>query len=314
MAPKVEDVGTADPTPTPEAGRERALLLADIISDTPARDTVVLDIHDLSPLMFGVRFEHGGDRLIRLITAVELAACRFADSVITVHEPYREELAAHGVDRTKITIVMNSPDERLIAAARQRAAAGDGGTTDRWTAVYHGTITEWYGVPLLIRGAALAAETIPGLDVQVIGEGDDLPEARAAAEELGLGERVTFSERYLPIDQVLECVAAADCGTVPNLISPLNELTLSSKLLEYVALSVPVVVARLRTLAHHFGEDEVTFFAPGDAQGLADAMRWVAEHPEEASAKAERALRRAEAYRWQENRDRYVGLLRSLTR
>ena len=31
------------------AGRERALLLADIISDTPARDTVVLDIHQLSP-------------------------------------------------------------------------------------------------------------------------------------------------------------------------------------------------------------------------------------------------------------------------
>jgi ribosome-associated protein len=30
-------------------GRECALLLADIISDTPAQDTVVLDIHELSP-------------------------------------------------------------------------------------------------------------------------------------------------------------------------------------------------------------------------------------------------------------------------
>ncbi len=30
-------------------GRDRALLIADIISDTPARDTVVLDIHELSP-------------------------------------------------------------------------------------------------------------------------------------------------------------------------------------------------------------------------------------------------------------------------
>jgi ribosome-associated protein len=29
--------------------REQALLLADIISDTPARETVVLDIHELSP-------------------------------------------------------------------------------------------------------------------------------------------------------------------------------------------------------------------------------------------------------------------------
>ena len=34
---------------SPWGDRERALLLADIISDTPARDTVVLDIHELSP-------------------------------------------------------------------------------------------------------------------------------------------------------------------------------------------------------------------------------------------------------------------------
>ena len=39
MSSEVEDVGTADSTTTPEAGRERALLLADIISDTPARGT-----------------------------------------------------------------------------------------------------------------------------------------------------------------------------------------------------------------------------------------------------------------------------------
>jgi ribosome-associated protein len=49
VPPKFEAVGTADLTVTTQAGRERALLLADIISDTPARDTVVLDIHDLSP-------------------------------------------------------------------------------------------------------------------------------------------------------------------------------------------------------------------------------------------------------------------------
>ena len=41
-----EDARTLLP---PTNGRETALLLADIISDTPARDTVVLDIHELSP-------------------------------------------------------------------------------------------------------------------------------------------------------------------------------------------------------------------------------------------------------------------------
>jgi glycosyltransferase involved in cell wall biosynthesis len=273
---------------------------------------VLFDIHDLSPLMFGARFETGGESALRAITAVERAACGFADGVITVHEPYVEELASHGVDAAKVTIVMNTQDERVIAAARERGAQRDEASAAAWTAIYHGTITEWYGVPLLVRAAALAQAQIPDLRLEIVGDGDDLPQAHAVCDELGLGDRVMFSDRYLPIAEVLERAAVADCGVVPNLDSPLNELTLSSKLLEYVALGVPVVVARLRTLAHHFSDDEVTFFEPGDAQGLADALQWVAEHPDEARAKAERARRRAEAYSWDENRERYVALLSSL--
>jgi hypothetical protein len=45
-APSEEQERRATP---PIEGRARALLLADIISDTPAKDTVVLDIHELSP-------------------------------------------------------------------------------------------------------------------------------------------------------------------------------------------------------------------------------------------------------------------------
>ena len=272
---------------------------------------LLFDVHDLSPLMFDARFSGGGG-LQRVITAVERAACRFADGVVTVHEPYREELASHGVDPAKITVVMNTQDERLTEAARLRAQERSAGR-DGWLAVYHGTITEWYGVPLLLRAAHLARESIDDLRVAIIGEGDDLPQARAVADELDLGDTVTFSGRYLPIGEVLEQAASADCGVVPNLESALNDLTLSSKLLEYVALGVPVVVARLRTLAHHFGEDEVTFFEPGDAEGLATALRWVAEHPDEARVKAQRAQRRASNYSWAENRERYVALLRSLT-
>ena len=273
---------------------------------------VILDVHDLSPLMFGERFADRGEGMLRIITAVERAACRFAHAVITVHEPYRDELAAHGVDPDTITIVMNMPDRALVQAARARAAGTDRRSGDPWTVLYHGTITEWYGVPCLMRAAALAREAIPTLRVAVIGEGDDLPEAHRVADELALGGTVRFSDRYLPISEVLDRVAASDCGVVPNLMSALNELTLSSKLLEYVALGVPVVVARLPTLAHHFSADEVTFFEPGDPQGLADALQWVFEHPDEARSKADRATLRAVAYDWNQNRDRYIALLRTL--
>ena len=78
-----------------------------------------------------------------------------------------------------------------------------------------------------------------------------------------------------------------------------------------LALGIPVVVARLETLAAHFGPEEVTFFEPGDATSLADALRWVAVNPDAAREKTKAAGRRAREYSWQENRGRYVELLTS---
>lgn len=54
---------------TTAAGRDRALYLADVISDTPARDTVVLDIHQLSPFAdYFVITAGANERQLRAIT------------------------------------------------------------------------------------------------------------------------------------------------------------------------------------------------------------------------------------------------------
>jgi ribosome-associated protein len=56
-------------TDSPVEGRERALLVADIISDTPAQDTVVLDIHELSPFAdYFVITAGANERQLRAIT------------------------------------------------------------------------------------------------------------------------------------------------------------------------------------------------------------------------------------------------------
>ena len=49
MATDAPNTAAAVTSASLSEGRERALLLADIISDTPAQDTIVLDIHQLSP-------------------------------------------------------------------------------------------------------------------------------------------------------------------------------------------------------------------------------------------------------------------------
>jgi glycosyltransferase involved in cell wall biosynthesis len=226
--------------------------------------------------------------------------------VITVHEPYADELVRHGVDPRKVTVVMNSPDNRLFDGL---VNGGPRGTRSAFTVAYHGTITSWYGLLLLMRALSMLPGDRQWWRALVLGEGDALDEAMALAEELGVAQRIEFSGRYLPIRDTLARIMTADCGVVPNLSLGLNRFALSSKLLEYVALGVPAVVARLETLALHFNDDEVTFFEPGDAQSLASAIQWVAQYPDEARAKAERARVRLEDYSWPIQSRRYLDLL-----
>jgi glycosyltransferase involved in cell wall biosynthesis len=104
-------------------------------------------------------------------------------------------------------------------------------------------------------------------------------------------------------------VRSADVGVIPNLPSQLNRFALSSKLFEYVALGVPVVSADLPTIREHFDDEEIRYFRAGDPDALAEALFDVASDSTAARARAERALKRYEAYRWPPNAARYAELL-----
>jgi glycosyltransferase involved in cell wall biosynthesis len=272
---------------------------------------VVLDIHDLSPHMFDARF--GGGRwarpVERVLRSIERSACFVADRVITVHDPYRDELAANGVPSGKIVVVMNAPPSAVVELGR--TAAANGQHSGSFVVAYHGTVTHWYGVDLIIQAIARLGDRIPNLRGLILGEGDALSSAEALAHQAGVASRIEFPSTLLSQAEAVSRVAGASCGVIPNRQSHLNRFALSSKLLEYVALDIPVVVSRLETLAAHFGPEEVTFFDPGDVESLAEAIAWVAEHPAEAREKTKRAQRRAEAYSWPRSQARLLETLSS---
>jgi glycosyltransferase involved in cell wall biosynthesis len=227
--------------------------------------------------------------------------------VVTVHEPYARELRRRGA-RREVSVVMNSVDPGVLPPVEQEIADAPG-----FRVVYHGTVTAWYGVDLVLDAAKAIGSEVPELVVEIYGEGDAVPALRRHAQELGLDGKVHFHDRWLPQSEILSVVRSASAGVIPNRPSRLNRYALSSKLLEYVELGVPVAVAALPTLQEHFADDEVLFFAPGDAGALAGALLAIARDPAAAKARAEAARRRARAYSWTESAERYVRLLDGLT-
>lgn len=268
---------------------------------------LVFDVHDLSPDLFETRFAGRSGARVADVTLrlVERLAVRLADEVLTVHDPYRQELVARGAPAAKVTVVMNSLDEELLPAP----------STDRpgeeFRIVYHGTVTSWYGVELVVEALAAIGQSVPDAQLEVYGEGDAMPRVCALAEALGVSERLIAPGRYFPQTEVLSLVQGARVGVIPNLPTRLNRFALSSKLFEYVALGIPVISADLPTIRAHFDDKEIRYFRAGDAGSLADALVDVATDPDAAAARAFAARARYEEYRWSGNAARYVAVLNS---
>ncbi|HYT65956.1 MAG TPA: glycosyltransferase family 4 protein [Vicinamibacterales bacterium] len=270
---------------------------------------LIFDVHDLTPEMFDWRFagSFGGGLVHRVLVFQERLACRVSDRVMTVHDGCAAVLKGRSVRSGEaVAIVMNTLDERLLPAATHEVREG-------WhrpvRLVYHGSLTRLYGVHVLIEALAKLELDEP-VELAVIGGGDEQPRLERLVTELSLEDRVRFSKGFRPIDEALEKVAAADVGVVPLVSLPINRFALPSKLLEYVALRIPVVCGRAETIAAHFSEQEIAFFTPGNADELARVLVTVISDPAGSRERAQRAAQRYEAYRWSTNRERFLDVLR----
>ena len=67
-------------------------------------------------------------------------------------------------------------------------------------------------------------------------------------------------------------LADADIGLVPTRAEPYLAYSLTTKLLEYAAMGVPIIASGLATFRHHFTDDAIRFVPGGDPDALARAV------------------------------------------
>lgn len=268
---------------------------------------IVLDVHDLMPELyaskFGLQERHWFSRLLR---AVERRSVAFSDRAIAVHRPHLEALIRHGNPEDKFTIVMNVPDDRLF---RPRT---DPPATSRFTLVYHGTVGSRHGLDIAARAVALARADVPGLELRVVGDGDYFPRVRKLVEELGIEDSVRLEQRFVPIEELVPSLREASVGLVPILDDPFTKYMLPVKLLEYVALGIPVIASDTSTIRSHFDDEMLCFVTPGDPGDLAEKIVALHRDSKRRARLAAAAGRFSEEHTWQREKARYLAVIDSL--
>jgi glycosyltransferase involved in cell wall biosynthesis len=268
---------------------------------------VILDLHDLMVELFDARWSARKARILSpLVRFVEKWSCRFANHLITTSVGFRDCLTRRGVNPEKITLVLNSADNRIFQRQERAFARID----REATILYHGTVAPRFGLHVAIKAVGLLQKQLPGSRFHIYGEYD--PGYRSELECLvhaeGLEKHVVLGA-YQSLKEMVRIIRAADIGLVPYLSDPFMDIALSTKLFEYVAMGLPVVASRLPSATSIFSDACVRYFAPGNARDLADQIHYVCTHPEWGTRSTECASSAYEAISWPVMEERYVNLV-----
>jgi glycosyltransferase involved in cell wall biosynthesis len=263
---------------------------------------VLLDLQECMPEFFATKFDTGMRHpMVRFIAAVEQRAIRFADRVITPTPQLRDTFVARGGEPGKIDVVMDGSDEDIFH--RIPDAHPD---PDRFTLVSHGTVEERYGLDTAIAAVGLLRDEIPGLRLKIYGTGSDLDRLRRMVDELGVADRVWFSDGFVPVEELVRGIATADVGVVAMKRDAFRDVTLAGKMFDFIAMGIPMAVSRTRSVTENFPADFSELFESGDPVDLAAAIRRLHADPEHRARLVHRAAAAAEPYRWLHQRKRYL--------
>lgn len=265
---------------------------------------VILDVHDLVPELyaskFGLRESHP---LVRALIWVERRSLAFADIGVAVHVPHRDALIRHGNAPDKLTVIMNSPDPRVLGEPR------DDDEVDPSLLVYHGTIARRHGLETAVRAVALARRELPGLQLFVAGDGDDVDRIQKLIDELGLQDVVKLSRGIVPLEDLLPTLRRAATAVIPLIPDPFTRYMLPVKLLEYAALGVPVIATRIPAIEAYFGDSAVAFVDPEDPHALARQIVELHHDPVRARSLAANAAEVIARHSWEQERQRYFTVI-----
>ena len=271
---------------------------------------VILDLHEIFPEFTRSKFPGVGGRLAGAVAGrIERWSRRQAHETVSVNRPIGTLLEGRrAYPGERVTIVHNGPDPGDFGPARA-PTAGPGGAV---RLVYHGTLTPLYGLDLAVRAVALARAGGVDATLDIFGDGPQRAQLAALVQREDLG-RVVRLHDPVPAAVLRERLPTFDGGLVPTRQDEMTEFSLSTKLLEYVHLGIPVLAPTLRTYLEYFPGQTLWYYRPNDATSMAAAIARFAQSEPAARVRGARAAQGALAdLRWEREKLKILEIYRRL--
>lgn len=269
---------------------------------------VLLDIHDLMPELYSSKFGLSERHPIAgLLRWQERRAARFADRCLAVHRRHRQLLADRSGAGVRIDVIHNLPDPRWFP----RTAYADT-AAEEMRIVYHGTIAHRHGIEIAVEAMQRIHSDFPSARLEVYGDGDAAASVAARIEARGASAYIRFRPAFVPLERLVPSLQGASIGVVPLLGDAFTNYMLPTKMLEYVAMGVPVICSDLLSVRDYFSDEQARFVKPGDVEDLAVALRQLLSDPDLRRRMATAAATFYDRYDWSSEASAYVAIVEAM--
>nr|WP_256475994.1 glycosyltransferase family 4 protein [Amycolatopsis sp. WQ 127309] len=239
----------------------------------------IFDQHDLCPELYLSRFDRGQDLLYRGVCALERATYRAADVVISTNESYKQVARIRGGKRPEdVYVVRSAPVVERFHEVPVEPELKQG---KPYLLAYLGVMGPQDGVDYALRALAKLRDDVGRTDWHAVfvGSGDAFDDMVALSAKLGLANQVEFTGRISDEDLV-RYLSTADVCLSPDPLNPLNDVSTMNKVMEYMAMSKPIVSFELREARVSAGDAAV--YAPAnDEAEFAVLVSRLLDDPEE---------------------------------
>lgn len=276
---------------------------------------VILDMHDPMPeLMMTIFGCHKKSVIVQLLKRLEAWSMGMADAVITVNSACKNLFSSRSCRPEKIGVVMNSPDEDVLAVQKQcpQAAVSLARGLKPYIIMYHGTLVERNGLDLAVEALAHVRAAVPTAELRVYGRYTPfLERVMTMVRNRAMQGCVHFCGPRSQEELARE-IGGCDVGIIPNHRNPFTEINTPTRIFEYLALGKPVVVPNTRGITDYFCPGSIILFDAGNAKSLAVELIHTYTHPEEIRDTVQRGREIYLSHSWVRERERLIELVAGL--
>lgn len=245
----------------------------------------------------------------REATAAELSHLQKADMVLTVSEPLKKKLSDALPNLNGVTVIYDSPPVTKSSYFEGPSLRKRLGINKDLLGVYTGPVEPSSGLQKIIP----ILKQLPELHFAIVtsSSGDDVDSIRSQALQMDVHKRLHWHPLVGPED-IVQFIAGADFGVIPNERDANTELVLPANLFEYCLAGAEVLSSDLLTISEFLSTWQVgtttNFQDPGaSARDLLALLK----RPEPLRVESAR-LRFVKEFSWETQEAKLVELYRQL--